>query len=120
MSEILTIQSAPLAIDVDSVRQTLRNAIPLARYGAGLTSATWDDAIVDGLEAFVESDHLWAFFKDLLGSDDPPLVRAAMEERPEIAVAAERAGVDKAEFIEYLPAIIALAKALIQLWQSHR
>jgi hypothetical protein len=117
-AETLTIQSA-VSIDVDAARQLLRQALPLARYGVSLTETPWDDTIVDGLQAFVDSDTLWAFFAQLLSGDEPASPRSLMGDQ-RVRMAAEKAGYETAEFVEYIPAILALAKALIQLWQSRR
>lgn len=111
-AETLTIASA-VSIDVDSILDTLEQAIPLARYGASLTETPWDDAVVDGLEACLKSEPLRKFLREHFGSGVPRTLALSSEAiPPHVQAAAAEAGIS----VDRLQKILALALKLLVLF----
>jgi hypothetical protein len=122
VSETLTIQATAVSIDLAYWR---KNAVKIAETAEGvaqLTETDLDDKAARLITALAQSPKLWDWFgQDVLGQPAPPEGAAySFAETPQLAMAAEATEQKPEEFVEYIPAILAVLEIVMKIIERRR
>lgn len=125
--QMITVQTSA-SFSVDDLFGILEEGIPLARYVASLTAPPWDDKAVELLAVVIRSQPLRDWFASLLDAvskrggnvEELPMSAVAAPEPQALAAAAADAGVEKEEFIEYIPMILKVAQIILTMLEKRR
>jgi hypothetical protein len=100
-------------MDSNQMRVWIRQILEVIKTGATLTSTNIDDQAVEMMLRAIDNDLLWAWIAKLIDrfmKDDDPLIVAEEEPCP---VTADAAAINPLM-------IIAIVKAIVELWKAFR